>query len=405
MFRKSLEIARLYLRTTYASRATLIFSLLMPMIFTAVLGLAMQGVSSDSPESYTVWIVDEDDSELSARLIEKLRANPLLDIVESDESAARAAVEEEEILAALILPKGFETRALQSDSVELTFLQNAASLMRAQIPLEAVRASLAEFSGSLAAADISLRVAQRVLPIEEDAAQSYKQRAFEEAESAWETDAPLTLHAEEVTRLKTNMNTVPTGGQQSSPGMLVMFALFFTFGGGATLLVEREEGTLRRLLTMPLSKTAVLSGKLLGIFLGALLQMLVMILFGAFALNLEWGTSPSALAAMLLSYAFASASLGLMLAALVQTAAQANAAGTIVVMILSSLGGAWWPLEIVPSWMQSLALFLPTGWAMRGFQDILVRGLGLNAVLPEAAILTGFGILFLAIGAWRFRYE
>jgi len=154
-----------------------------------------------------------------------------------------------------------------------------------------------------------------------------------------------------------------------------------------------------------LSKTALLSGKLLGIFLGALLQMLVMILFGAFALNLEWGTSPSALAAMLLSYAFASASLGLMLAALVQTAAQANAAGTIVVMILSSLGGAWWPLEIVPSWMQSLALFLPTGWAMRGFQDILVRGLGLNAVLPEAAILTGFGILFLAIGAWRFRYE
>ena len=74
-------------------------------------------------------------------------------------------------------------------------------------------------------------------------------------------------------------------------------------------------------------------------------------------------------------------------------------------MALASLGGAWWPIEIVPTWMQKIALMLPTGWAMRGFQDIIVRGLGLQEILLEAVVLIGFGLLFLSIGIWRFRYE
>jgi ABC-2 type transport system permease protein len=55
--------------------------------------------------------------------------------------------------------------------------------------------------------------------------------------------------------------------------------------------------------------------------------------------------------------------------------------------------------------MQSLALALPTGWAMRGFHDIITRGLGLAEVAPEAIVLVGFAVLFLVIGIWRFRFE
>ncbi|HNB53263.1 MAG TPA: ABC transporter permease, partial [Anaerolineales bacterium] len=75
------------------------------------------------------------------------------------------------------------------------------------------------------------------------------------------------------------------------------------------------------------------------------------------------------------------------------------------IMTLASLGGAWWPIEIVPQWMQQLALALPTGWAMRGFQNIITRGLTLNAILLEVGVLIGFGLLFLTVGVWRFKYE
>jgi ABC-2 type transport system permease protein len=187
--------------------------------------------------------------------------------------------------------------------------------------------------------------------------------------------------------------------------MLVMYALFFTFGGGASLLVERDEGTLRRLMVMPMGKWTILTGKLLGIFLGALVQMAIMVLAGQFAFGVRWGQDPAALTAMLLAYGFTGTALGVMVAALVKTPAQANAAGTISIMALASLGGAWWPIEIVPQWMQSLALGLPTGWAMRGFHDIITRGLDLNAILLEMGVLLGFGLLFLVVGVLRFKYE
>jgi ABC-2 type transport system permease protein len=77
----------------------------------------------------------------------------------------------------------------------------------------------------------------------------------------------------------------------------------------------------------------------------------------------------------------------------------------LIIMPLAGLGGAMWPIEIVPAWMQQLALFLPSGWAMRGFHDIVTRGLGLQDILLEAAVLMAFGVGFLVIGVWRFKYE
>ncbi len=74
-------------------------------------------------------------------------------------------------------------------------------------------------------------------------------------------------------------------------------------------------------------------------------------------------------------------------------------------MPLAGLGGAMWPLEIVPQWMQQLAVFLPSGLAMRGFHDLITRGLGLQDVLLEAGALLAFGVVFLAVGVWRFKYE
>ena len=403
--RKIITIALLYLRTTYASISTLMFTIAMPIVFTFVLGLAMKGMGDEpTPEQWQLIVVDEDKSELSTAFIARLEKDSILSLKMMDESTALTAVESGDALAALLIPSGFEMRAFQLDTVDLTLYQSADSIARAQIIQEAVKSASAEVGGSLAVADLSLRVAEKIALVDEEGKQVYKQDAFEAAQSAWQTREMISIRFTEATRLKST-DFIPLGASQSSPGMLVMYALFFSFGGGATLLVERDEGTLRRLLVMPLSKTAIMGGKLLGIYLGALIQMTIMILFGMLAFDLKWGQSPAGLIAMLLSYGFASTALGIMVAALSKTAAQANAAGTIMVMALASLGGAWWPIEIVPTWMQNLALALPTGWAMRGFQDLLVRGLGLNAILPTAGILMAFGVVFLGIGVWRFRYE
>ncbi|GAB4580540.1 MAG: hypothetical protein Fur0022_32820 [Anaerolineales bacterium] len=406
MFSRTLTIAFLYLKTTYASRTTLIFAILMPLLFTFVLGQAMGAAfGQEPPTSWPLAVVDEDDSALSRNFIARLEANATVEVEMTTRDAALASLEDDGI-AAVIIPNGFEASVLRGDAVTLDFRQNANEITVAQILQEAVNAAAAELAGSIAAADLSVRIADRVGLFDgatDPQRDTYRQTAFTDAEAEWQADAPITVQAQALTR---NEGTqIPVGASQSSPGVLVMFALFFTFGGGVSLLAERDEGTLRRLLVMPMGKATILTGKLLGIFLGALVQMSIMVLAGQFAFAVRWGQDPLALTTMLVAYGFTGTALGLMVAALARTAAQANAAGTIAIMGLASLGGAWWPIEIVPQWMQSIALALPTGWAMRGFHDIITRGLDLSAILLEAGVLAAFGVVFLVVGVWRFKYE
>lgn len=407
MFKRIFTIAILYLKTTYSSRVTLIFSLAMPLLFTFVLAQAM---ANDGPGEgqirITLAVVDEDATATSRAFIDRLEADPSVNVRPFEKEAALEELEDV-LSAAVLIPSGFEAGLTAGEDVELLFYQNSNEISEAQLLMEAVNAAAGELAGSFAAADIATRVAGRLGMFAESNPQvvdSYRAEAFTNAEVEWEAGAPVVVETQTVSRLEQG-SSIPNGASQSSPGMLVMYALFFTFGGGASLLVERDEGTLRRLLVMPMGKGTLMAGKMLGIYLGALVQMAIMVLAGQFAFGVEWGQDPAALVVMLLAYGLTGTSLGLLLAALSKTAAQVSAAGTIIMMALSSLGGAWWPIEIVPRYMQSLALALPTGWAMRGFHDIITRGLGLADILLETAVLVGFAALFFGIGIWRFKYE
>jgi ABC-2 type transport system permease protein len=95
----------------------------------------------------------------------------------------------------------------------------------------------------------------------------------------------------------------------------------------------------------------------------------------------------------------------MLVAALVKTLAQANSLPTVIVLPMAALGGAMWPIEITPLWMQRIGHLFPTAWAIDGFNDILTRGLGLPDVLLECGVLGLYGIAFLALGVWRFKYE
>lgn len=394
---KLLTIALTYLKQTFASRVVLIFSLLMPLIFTVVLALAMRGMGpDDAPRRWTLLLADEDGSPLSATLTRQLEADSALDVarVPAEELASR--VDAGEAPAGLLIPAGFGAALLEGRPAEASLYRSAQDVTDAQLVEQSVRAALASVEGILDTREIAAEALQTLgAPVPAD--------SLEEATRLWETAAPLKVRAESVTRLQGS--EIPIGAAQSSPGMAVMYVLFLTIGGASTLLTERERGTLRRLLVMPLRKGTLVGGKLLGIYLSALAQLALLILFGRYAMDVNWGQSPAALAVMVLAYAFAATALGILVAALARTASQADGLSTIVVMALSALGGAWWPIEIVPPWMQALAKALPTYWGMQGFQDIVSRGLGLDAVLPEAGILLGFGAAFLGIGLWRFRWE
>lgn len=405
--KKLLQIAWLYLYTTYKDRSTLIWGLALPLIFTTVLGVGMQGfASSDEPPTWELAVINQDAGEGGGQLIAALDTHPSLRAysASADEAARRLA--DGEIAATLSLPAALSENLLAGQHTQLLFQTNVSEPRAAQVVEQAVLAALYDLSASVGIANTSLNVAERLDLFALDGAPTqdeYLQESLAAARQAQENQ-PIGLETSAVSRLE-QQEEVPIGFSQASPGNMVIFSMFFIVYGASSILLEREQGTLRRLLTMPVSKLAILGGKLLGVFVAGVAQISLLVIVGQLAFNVPWGQSPAALAAMIVAFAFCITSMGMLLAALVRTYAQIDAMSMMLILPLAGLGGAMWPIEIVPDFMQKIATYLPAGWAMRGFQDIIIRGFGLAEVLPAVGVLVLFGIAFLVLGVWRFRYE
>jgi len=406
--RKVWEIAWLYLYTTYKDRSTFLYGFALPLIFTFVIGVGISGFASQSEAVWRLNVVDHDQGDLSAQLIERLDADPILEAELVDEAAAAGELAGGDAAATLTLPAGLSQHLLAGEHLSLEFRLNLEEPASAQVVEQAVQAALNEVSSAIDIAETSLRVADRLGLFEVAGApdrEGYYQAALEAGGRAWQAGAPITVESSQLTRREDTEQNIPIGFAQTSPGIGVMFTMFFIAYGGAAILLEREQGTLRRLLTMPVSKTVILAGKVLGVFIAGAIQFTIMVLAGQFLFGVDWGREPLALAVMIVAFVFCITCFSMLLAALARSYAQIDALSTLIILPLAALGGAMWPIEIVPPFMQQIALFLPTGWAMRGFHDIITRGLGLADVLPEAGVLLAFGVAFLAIGVWRFKYE
>lgn len=410
MLRKILAIALLHLKTTYQSRSALLFGLAMPIVFTLVIGVAIGQQDAPAVETWRLAAVNEDSGTLGSTLIENLEGNPFLEVSSEDAESARTKLDAEEISASLFIPEDFSARLLAGEPLTLDFQANIEDALSGQVVEQAVQASLNELSSSLDIAAASLRVAARLGLFEPGLASApseadYQQAAIDAAQTRLQSGPPIAVQTIQQTQRENAEDALPSGFNQSSPGIAVIFAMFFVMAGTSSLVVERERGTLSRLMTAPVGKGIIMSGKLLGVYLSALTQFAIMVLFGQFALSVDWGAEPLALILLIMAFTFSITGMGILAASFVRTANQIDAVSTILIMPLAGLGGAMWPLEIVPQWMQQLAMFLPSGLAMNGFHDLITRGLGLDAVLLEAGALLAFGVVFLAIGAWRFRYE
>jgi ABC-2 type transport system permease protein len=96
--------------------------------------------------------------------------------------------------------------------------------------------------------------------------------------------------------------------------------------------------------------------------------------------------------------------LGLMVATLGRTEAQIGALGVLFAVVLSALGGMLVPSFVMPELMKTVSRLTPHAWALSGYHDVMLRGLGLAAVWKETAVLLGFASFFYMIALWRFRF-
>lgn len=198
----------------------------------------------------------------------------------------------------------------------------------------------------------------------------------------------------------------PVGFAQTVPGTMIMFTMMILLSSGSILLVtERRQGLLRRLASAPISRGSIVLGKWASRVALGLVQITFAMVIGVVVFGVDWGSSLPMVSVILLAWACFNASLGLLLANLVANESQMSAVAVISSLVLAALGGCWWPIEITPAWMQDLAKFLPTGWAMSSMHQLVHFGHGAKAVLPQLALLILGTLVMGTAAAKRFRFE
>ncbi|RPJ73174.1 MAG: ABC transporter permease, partial [Desulfobacteraceae bacterium] len=169
---------------------------------------------------------------------------------------------------------------------------------------------------------------------------------------------------------------------------------------------ERQTGTFRRLMTMPVSPVTLLAGKVAAYVAVCMLQFVVMLGIGAFLLPLV-GTSGlvvgrgegPAVAAVALAAALAATGYGMMIGTLSRSYEQASMVGAVSIVIAAALGGVMIPVYVMPRFMQELSVVSPLAWGLNAFQDVFVREGTLRAAAPELMYLSIFFLLTIMI-AW-----
>jgi ABC-2 type transport system permease protein len=193
------------------------------------------------------------------------------------------------------------------------------------------------------------------------------------------------------------------------PGLTVMFIYFIVAMSSEAILSERENGTLRRLLTATIPRGAILAGKMLAYMLLACLQVVVVFTVAGIGFGTPLGKSPLGLVVLTLVVAFNAAALGMMVAALAKTAKQASSIGLVMAFILAGLGGALamspTPLYRSGGFMGAISSLTPHSHAVEGYYRIMAENAGFIQVLPQIGILLGMGVVFFLIALWRFRFD
>jgi ABC-2 type transport system permease protein len=234
----------------------------------------------------------------------------------------------------------------------------------------------------------------------DDQRDAFEQAVYSEAAQLW-TNPPATVSYQST--VADDGDSI-NGFNQAVPGMGTMYVLFTVMGGALLLLQERQNSTFQRLMTMPVSRAQLLGGKALARFTMGMLQYAVAFGVG-FALGVNFGDSFIGLVLLMVAFVICVTALTFLFGTFVTTEQQAGSVSTLIALTLAPLGGAWWPLEIVPDFMQKIGHLSPVAWVMDGFTELSFRnGTFSDVIIPILVLLAMAAAMFL-LSITRFKYD
>jgi ABC-2 type transport system permease protein len=379
--RAALTIGLNDLRRRLRDRSALVVGVIAPIVLAVILSVALGGRGRTF--STTFAVVDHDHSTLSHAFVSQgLRGPELRSVIKVRHIASAAQARREarggHFSAAFVIPAGFSDAVTAGGTARLAVIRSASNPIGAQV----ARAIAVDFTTRLASPSVAISTAVR---------------------AGARHDAALEAAVAHSAASATVASTL-SGGSHHAPSYygpgIAMLLLFLTVGSGArSIITERDNGTLARLLAGPISRPNLLIGKSIATFVLGVITVGSVALVSGLALDAPWG-NPLGVAALILAIVAAAVGLSMMLVTVVRTGEQADAYTVLIGLSLALLGGTFSEPAQLPALIQRTRLLTPTGWALKGFSQLAAGG-GFSTIAPDVVAILAFAIVTAGIGFAR----
>jgi len=414
-------------------RGGLALLFLMPMVLVLVVSLVQNNILKATGEgSLQVLLVDNDRGEFGRRIAETLRATGAVQLIDNRNGASFTVVEARQLVTdgryqfCLVIPDGTSEAvrrrarvlAREAFGTAETFTVSpgeGAAVVELGIYFDPTVQGVfrSVLSNALRRVVLALEIEEKARMLAEVFPEEVESRLGQglglrplpgaggpKVTFNWQ-DEPLLAVRERIAAGEAV--AFPDAVQQNVPAWTLFGMFFIVVPLSGSLIRERQEGTLQRLLTLPVSALTLLGGKLVAYVLVAVVQACLMLLVGKLVLPLfgtpvlTLGDDLPALLLLILACALAATGYGILVGNLVRSYEQASMFGPVSVVVAAALGGIMVPAYVMPRAMQAVSAWSPLAWGLNGFHELFVRHGTLREIWPNIFSLLGFFAVCLAI--------
>jgi ABC-type multidrug transport system permease subunit len=375
--KRILDIGHNDLRLFFKSKSAYIWLFAVPLAVVYFMGLANRGPGDPYNRRPPVLVENQDTDFLGRVFLDELDTQGMWLLDPTNQKTAARTIR---------IPEDFSRKVLAGEQSKVGFHQRdgAAESDAKLIEVRLVRALIAMNSHLLEAATLT------------NAPDTITE---EQVREVMKKPNPVRLEAKFAGR-----KPVPSGFNFSLPGNLVMYLMMnLMIFGGASVAAERRNGVIRRLMVHPLTNLELVMGKIYGLLLLGAAQILFFLVVGKFALGVNLGANLPAVTLTLLVLGWVGSSTGVLVGSLFASEDRVTGLCVLASLLMGALGGCWCPLEIAPPTLQTVALCLPTGWALKALHQLISFGSGLGAVVTPMLVLAAFGSAANVLAARFFR--
>jgi ABC-2 type transport system permease protein len=380
-------------------KKALTISILLPIILISLFGFIFKNDDGNKEHAKPIKLLlcDEDNSQLSNKLISILDSCKNLSITESDYLSSINLISRGKNSGVLIIKDGFEDSLAKHLSLPLEIKYDKAHELEIRLLQSIIINKLLDTLGNeMLTKSVDSYIKNKFSDMDESILNMIKQNNNLSINFKKLVDLKVTSVVGE----KKNINL---GLIQAIAGTATLILLFSVTGHATSIIEEKENGTINRLLCSPLKVSHILFGKMLSAFFIALVQLSIMFLFAVLLFRFDITINFPTFIILVFVTIIAVIGFGFFLASICNSRQQAENLSTIVIIVMSTIGGSMVPLYMMPDIMEKIAIFSINYWVMQSFFDIYWRLLSFNEILPKIIILLFTGLTLLAISIYLFK--